>query len=87
MVSGIVAIDPTSGGFTVTELGLSLPFASNFSAIQQCMGNATFSSVAAQTHAGSVLGDTTNDRARISFYANYTTNENCQFFFMYQILP
>lgn len=65
-VSGRVSIDPTSPS-TTTELGVSLPFASNFSLFTDCGGtaSASFGGVVAQVCG--IRADTTNDRAALIF--------------------
>lgn len=82
-VSGTVNID-TTAATTATELGISLPIASNFTSYIQCCGAAT-----AQIADGSavVQGDSTNDRASLRFSNAGTTDNRSWFFtFTYVIL-
>lgn len=80
-VSGRVDIDPTSTGDT--QLGLSLPIASNLGNIQDLGGT-----LAATTTAnfGGIYGDATNDRALIRFPAVTTANIGFHFIFSYRII-
>jgi len=74
-VSGQVDIDPTAAGDT--QLGISLPIASNLASATQCAGTAVAPGIAGQSAA--VLGDATNDRAILEWIAVDTTNQ--PFFF------
>lgn len=67
-VSGRVSIDPTSASID-TELGISLPIASNFSLFAECGGNAICVNSAGLCAA--IRADTTNDRAALK-YTNTT---------------
>lgn len=64
MVSGQVAIDPTSAT-TLTRLGISLPIPSSLTAAEQCGGTAAQPDVFGYTAA--IRGDATNDRAELAF--------------------
>lgn len=87
-VSGGVEIQATAGTAgtgTATEIGISLPVASTFTAVRDVGGNGTFST-AVQTRQISALADTTNLRARLNYNSNTAgTVENCQFIFMYTV--
>lgn len=82
-VSGRVDIDPTSAA-TSTQLGISLPVASNFGAIEDCAGTAFASGVANQGAA--ILADTVNDRAQMQFISGDLTNQAMYFTFTYQVI-
>lgn len=81
-VSGKVDIDPTAAAST--QLGISLPIASNFSTAEQCAGTAFASGVAGQGAA--ILADTVNDRAQLQFVTSNTTNQSMYFTFTYQVI-
>ena len=80
-VSGKVDIDVTLGA--ASELGLSLPIASGFTAEENCGGNA--SSDAAASLVARVKADATNDRASFVFVAVSLTNDAYNFEFTYLI--
>lgn len=80
-VSGKVDVDPTAAA--ATELGISLPVASNFGANEDCAGVAH--QQAAQ-EGGAISADTANDRASLQFLATGTTNRTLYFTFTYQII-
>jgi len=83
-VSGRVSIDPTAGA-TLTQLGISLPVPSAFTAAEQCGGAAAASAVAG--YSGSILADATNDRAELAFTTGAdVANRVWGFSFMYQVL-
>lgn len=83
-VSGRVAIDPTAGAPTATELGISLPVASNFASAEQCGGTAVSPTVAQESAA--ILADAVNNRASLQYLASHTTNESFYFTFTYQVI-
>lgn len=64
VVWGRVSIDPTLAA-TATELGISLPVASNFSLFTDCGGNGSAGGVVSLS--GQIRADTTNDRASLVF--------------------
>lgn len=80
-VSGKVDIDVTLGA--ASELGLSLPIASGFTAEENAGGTA--SSPAAASLVSAVKADATNDRAAFVFTAVSLTNDSYWFEFTYQI--
>jgi hypothetical protein len=82
-VYGKFDVDPTAAAPTFTEIGVSLPVASNFSAFEQCGG--TGSSIQAN-QSGGFYGDTTNDRASYFFFASSTANATHYFSFSYQVI-
>jgi hypothetical protein len=81
-VSGRVDIDPTAAG--ATELGITLPVASNFGAIEDCAGVAAASGIAGQ--AAAIAADTANDRAKLVYVAVDLTNQPMYFTFTYQVI-
>lgn len=82
-VSGRVDVDPTLAA-TSTQLGISLPVASNIGATENCAGAAHASGIAAQGAA--ILGDATNDRAQMQFVSADLTNQAMYFIFAYQVI-
>lgn len=82
-VSGKVDVDPTLTT-TSTKLGISLPIASNFGAVEDCAGTAAASAIAGQCAA--ILGDIANDRAQMEFISGDVTNQPMAFVFEYQII-
>lgn len=82
-VSGRVDVDPTAPAAS-TQLGISLPVASNFAASNQCAGTAFASGIAGQGAA--ILGDTTNDRAQLQYISADLTNQGMFFSFSYVVI-
>lgn len=82
-VFGKVDIDVTLSASTATELGLSLPVASNMTGEEDLGGTAISDSVASL--AARIKGDATNDRASIVFKAISLTNDSYSFEFSYQV--
>lgn len=82
-VSGKVSVDTAGAG--AAELGISLPVASDFTAEEQCGGNANTIS---GTHNGAgILADATNDRASMQWNAAGVGGARTwSFSFTYQIL-
>ncbi len=68
-VFGRVDVDPTAGS-TLTQLGISLPIASNFTVGQQLAGTATMDPGATDMIAGRVVADATNNRAQLEYYSD-----------------
>lgn len=81
-VSGKVDVDPTAVG--AVDLGISLPIASNFGAVEDCGGAAAAIAVAGQSAA--VLADVANDRASMQWTAVDVANRAMFFSFGYQII-
>ncbi len=81
MVFGKVAIDPTSAAVN-TELGISLPIASNLAAATDCLGTCTNTGDSTRCL---VSGDTTNDRAQMGMIPASGGNEDVYFSFSYEI--
>lgn len=82
-VSGKVSIDPTLAA-TSTQLGISLPIASNFGAEEDCAGTAVAPGIAGQCSA--IKADTTNDRAQLQFVSGDLTNQPMFMTFSYRII-
>lgn len=82
--SGVVNIDPTSASVS-TVLGISLPFASDFTAVEQCGGVAACGSVA--SYSAVISADTTNNRANLRFInGTDVANNTWGFTFTYLIV-
>jgi hypothetical protein len=79
-VSGMIDIDPTAA--TTTQFGMSLPIASDFTAVEDCAGTGySFS----DDDATEIAADTSNNRADFRFSATGTANRNHKFTFTYRI--
>lgn len=81
-VSGKVDIDVTAA--VATQVGISLPIASNIGANEDLGGTA--SSAATLTESAAILGDATNDRAEMQFVAINITNRSWYFQFSYRVI-
>jgi hypothetical protein len=81
-VSGKVDVDPTAVG--QTQLGISLPIASNFGAEDDCCGVAAAREIAGQS--AGILADATNDRAQMEWIAVDLANRAMYFTFTYRII-
>ncbi len=82
VASGRVDVDPTGAG--ATELGISLPVASNFGATEDCAGTAAATAVAGQEAA--ILADATNDRASMQWTAVDIANRGMFYIMAYQVI-
>lgn len=82
-VSGRVDVDPTLAA-TSTQLGISLPVASNLGATEDCAGVAFASGIAGQGAA--ILADAANDRAQLQYVSGDITNQAMYFVFQYQVI-
>lgn len=82
-VSGKFTIDPTTT-LTNTQLGISLPVASDFGAVEDCGGVAYASAIATQGFA--IRADATNNRAEVVGKCVDTTSQIHYFIFTYQVL-
>jgi len=78
-VSGRVAVDPTA--LAATLLGISLPIASNFTLTGQ-LGGVAFDPDIVSLGAA-LLGDTTNDRASMSWVTSDTGNRFYYYIYQY----
>lgn len=81
-VAGKVDVDPTAPG--LTQLGISLPVASNFAAAEQCGGAACAPGIAGE--AAALLADATNDRAEMDWTTVDITNQSFYFTFSYLVI-
>jgi hypothetical protein len=75
-------LDPTTIG-AATELGISLPIASNLGALEDLGGTAN--AVGATESAG-IYADAANNRASVQFVAAANSNHGMAFIFMYEII-
>lgn len=82
-VSGYCNVQATAGT-TLTELGISLPIASNLANAQECCGTAAAYGTVNQS--GAILADVTNDRASLRYLSVDTTNRSMGFIFTYQVI-
>jgi hypothetical protein len=83
-VSGQLAIDPTSAS-TLTELGISLPIASNFTAENECGGTAACADVAG--YSARIYADAANNRAKLAFTTGADVASRAwSFTFGYQVI-
>lgn len=82
-VSGRVDVDPTLTA-TDTQLGISLPVASNFATADQCAGTAWAPTLTSE--GGAILADLTNDRAVLQWRSVDITNAARYFTFSYQVI-
>jgi len=78
-VSGRVDIDPTAASVD-TILDISLPIASNFTALEQCAGAASAPQIA--SYSAAIVAESTNNRARLQF-VNGATVTNALWFYTY----
>jgi hypothetical protein len=83
-VSGRLAVDPTAAS-TSTEVGISLPVASNFAAQTDCAGGGT-SDDSTIVEMGRIVADTTNDRASFIFNSATAANHGMNFWFVYKVI-
>lgn len=81
-VSGKVDIDPTAAA--ATQLGISLPVASNLGAQEDCAGTAAASGIAGQVAA--IRGDAANNRAELVYIAVDLTNQPMYFTFTFEVI-
>lgn len=81
-VWGRVDIDPTSSG-VATELGVSLPIASNLGVLEDCAGTTASPAV---TEALAINADTDDDRAKIDGMSGTAVNHAVYFNFGYEII-
>jgi len=81
VVSGKVEVDPTA--LVASELGISLPIASNFANDYECGGSANAGAV---QQGASITADPANNRATMTFIATDAANRTMAFTFGYQII-
>lgn len=84
MVSGQVDVDPTAAG-TLTQLGISIPIASNFANFCECAGAAADPGVSG--YSAAIRGDAVNDRAELAYTTGADVANRSWFFsFLYQVI-
>lgn len=81
-VAGTIVIDPTATG--ASEVGVDLPFATNFGAATQCGG--TFANQTTTGSVGCIIADATNDRARFLMNVVDIASRTYAFTFTYRII-
>lgn len=81
-VSGNLTIDATAAA-TFTQVGISLPVASNFTSIGDCCG--TCVGDGGSNGSGVVMGDSTNDRATMYFVPAFATGTAWYVHFTYTV--
>lgn len=81
-VSGRVDVDPTAAAST--QLGISLPVASNFGAAEDAAGTAFCPAVAGQGAA--ILADAANNRLQMQWVAVDVTNQSMYFTATYEVI-
>ena len=84
-VSGIIAIDPTSAS-TNTDIGVSLPIASNFGVARQCAGVGASQDSGTYGQSFAIRADATNDRAQFLLTPTSTSNVAYVFTMTYQVI-
>lgn len=82
-VTGQISIDCTTAASTATEIGVSLPVASNLLADASLAGTAISDQVASLS--ARIKADASNDRARIVFKSLSSTNDTYSFTFTYKV--
>ena len=82
-VSGTLALDATAAG-TFTQVGISLPIASNFASVNQCAGTGVGDG--GSNGSGVIRADATNDRAELFCVPAGTANTTWYFHFTYRII-
>ncbi len=83
-VSGRVDVDPTTVT-TLTQLGISLPIASNFTSTNECAGAGACGSLSGYSVA--IQSDPTNDRAEMTWTPSDVANNAVFFTFTYRVIP
>lgn len=83
VVAGRVSVDPTTPA-TPTELGISLPVASNFAAVEDAAGVAFATAIAGQ--GASIEADAANDRLAMKWIAGDVTNQPMNFVAAYEVI-
>lgn len=78
-----VSVDPTTT-VTSTQLGISLPVASNFGAVEDAAGSCSAEAIAGQSAA--IRADTANDRMEMRWVAADVTDQPMTCSFSYQVL-
>ena len=84
-VIGQVNINPTTAGGTSTQVGVSLPVASNFVSTTED-GSGSGRDGSSNGQAGNLLPDTTNDRMQLTFLCANANDQSWSYYFAYQVL-
>lgn len=80
-VSGRLSANPTAAG--AVQLGISLPVASNFGALEDCAGTGYAPAI---SEGAAIVGDAANNRAEMQWIAVDTTDQVRYFHFMYAVI-
>lgn len=83
IVSGLLEADPTAGA-TTTQIGISLPIASNLGASEDLGGAGGTNAVAGESFA--IYGDAANNRAQMDWISVSTSNHAITFIFSYEVI-
>ncbi len=85
-VSGYVTFSCTAGGATATEVGLSLPIASNFANTYDCAGVGASAASVNNNNETHIQADATNDRAALQFDSSATGSVTKWYTYTYRII-
>lgn len=83
-VSGAISVDPTAAAPTSTQLGISIPIASNFADSTNAAGSAHSS--ATEDEHFVIYADATNDRVTLEGMAKATANHTVWVQFTYRVI-
>jgi len=83
-VSGRITIDPTASA-TASEMGISLPIASDITATTNLGGTGAISTTTSEVSSGGMSGDATNNRALFRFLSGGTASREYFFSFTYLV--
>lgn len=81
-VFGSLAADATAAAGATTDLGISLPVASDFADLGECAGLGSIG----QSAWGRIFGDTTNNRANLRWSAQSTSDLVVAIHFSYRVI-
>lgn len=84
-VGGRIDVDATAAA-TFTQVGVSLPIPSNFSANDQVGGSGAFVASGATSQPARFIADAANDRAELQFTSPDNTNRGWHFTFQYEVI-
>lgn len=84
-VNGQFVVGSVTAINTTTQVGISLPVASNLTSFYDCLGPITIKMTANAGLGGGIEGDITNDRAQATFYPTVTTSYTCYYSFTYTV--
>lgn len=80
---GFATVDPTAAANTTTQVGISLPVASNFGDVSDAAGVGTAGTA---QRSGVIFGDATNDRVTLFFASETTAATTFRFMFSYRVI-